>query len=238
MPAAAASAESRDVLRIEDVTVTGGDREHADVMHGSLRAHAGDLVLVQVINLEQAEAWGDVAVGLLAPESGRVEVLGNDPAELDLETGNRLRGHIGRVFSRGNWLDRLSLMDNVLLAARHHALAGEEELARQASALAVDFGMPGIPLDAPGRLSRLDLQRAACVRGFLAEPPLLILEDPTYGNPAELLPPLMKAIREARNRGAAVLWLSPSMDIWRARTIPVSRRYRMAGSELMEVGGR
>ena len=108
----------------------------------------------------------------------------------------------------------------------------------QACALALEFGMPGIPLDSPGRVSRLDLQRAACVRAFLAEPPLLILEDPTYGAPEDLLPPLMSVIRRARDRGAAIVWFSPAATIWRARTIPATRRYRMAGNELMEVATR
>lgn len=76
------------------------------------------------------------------------------------------------------------------------------------------------------------------MRAFLGEPLLVILEDPTYAAHTNLLKPLVDAIRVARNRGAAVIWFSPAVEIWRDRSIPVTRRYRVAGNELMEVGGR
>ncbi len=108
----------------------------------------------------------------------------------------------------------------------------------EASALAASFGLPGIPLGMPDSISRIDLQRAACIRAFLGDPLLVILEDPTYGAGTDLLKPLVDTIRVARNRGAAVLWFSLSAEIWRDRSIPVSRRYRMAGDELIEVAVR
>lgn len=226
------------VLEIEQAVVAGAHHQHADVMRGSLHADAGDLVLVQVIDLHQAELWADLAAGIEQPVDGRVSILGNDLAGLDWETANWLRGRIGRVFSRGNWMDRLSLMDNILLPARHHSVRSDGDLRRQASILAESFGMPGIPLGMPGRFAPVDLQRAACVRAFLGDPMMVLLEDPTYASHRTLLSPLMGAIRAARNRGAAVIWFSPSAEIFRDRTIPTTRRYRMAGSELMEVTGR
>lgn len=226
------------VLEISDAVVSGAGHAHADVMRGGMRVEAGELALVQVASLEQAEIWADVAVGLTSPERGRVSILGNSLDGLDLETGNWLRGRIGRVFSRGNWLDRLTLMDNILLQSRHHSGRRDDELKREASVLAESFGMPGVPLGMPEHFPRIELQRAACVRAFLGNPLMVVLEDPTYATRSELISPLMGAIRTARNRGAAVVWFSPSLDIWRDRTIPASRRYRMAGNELMEVTER
>ena len=132
-------------------------------------------------------------------------------------------------------MDRLNVLDNILLSARHHSRRDEDELLAEASALAASFGMPGVPLGMPDSATRIDLQRAACIRAFIGDPMLVILEDPTYGAGASLLRPLVNAIRVARNRGAAVLWFSPSAKIWRDRSIPVTRRYRMAGDELVEV---
>jgi len=226
------------VLDIAQASVSVGDHGHASHMRGSVIADTGDLVLVQVADLHQAELWGDVAVGLLSANDGRVSILGNDLSGLDAEICNWLRGRVGRVFSRGNWMDRLSVLDNILLSARHHARRDEDELMAEASALAASFGMPGIPLGMPDSFARGELQRAACIRAFLGDPMLLILEDPTYGAGMSLLKPLVDAIRVARNRGAAVLWFSPSAEIWRDRSIPVTRRYRMAGDELIEVANR
>lgn len=226
------------LLEIADAVVSGADDPHGHVMHGSMRVEAGELVLVQVASLEQAEIWADVGSGLLLPREGRVRILGNDLAGLDMESGNWLRGRIGRVFSRGGWLDRLSLMDNILLQARTHSLRGERALRREASGLAEAFDLPGIPLGMPDQFRRAELQRAACVRAFLGSPALVLLEDPTYGVRTGILGPLMGAIRAARNRGAAVIWFTPSLEIWRDRTLPATRRYRMAGRELVEARGR
>ena len=231
-------ANGHSVLEIAHATVFSDERGHANRMHGSIRADPGDLVLVHVTDLHQAELWADLAVGLVTPENGRVSMLGNDLSELDMETGNWLRGRVGRVFSRGNWMDHLSLLDNILLSARHHDRRDDDALRAEASALATAFGLPGIPLGTPDGFTPMDLQRAACVRAFLGDPLLVILEDPTYAAHARLLKPLVDAIRVARNRGAAVVWFSPAAEIWRDRSIPVTRRYRVAGNELMEAGGR
>ena len=233
-----ADARANRVLDIVQASVSIGDRGHIVHMRGSLIADAGDLLLIQVADLHQAEHWGDLAVGLLSSGDGQVSISGNALSGLDSETCNWLRGRVGRVFSRGNWMDRLSLIDNILLSARHHGRRDEAQLMTQASALAASFGMPGIPLGMPDSIARIDLQRAACIRAFLGDPMLVILEDPTYGAGASLLKPLVDAIRVARNRGAAVLWFSPSAAIWRDRSIPATRRYRMAGDELVEVAVR
>lgn len=234
----AARDDAPAVIDIVRATVAGEDGERGGVMRGSLYANAGELVLVQVGDLREAELWADTAVGLHSPESGEVRIHGNDLADFDLETGNWLRGRIGRVFCRGNWLRSLSLLDNVLLPARHHSDRDEDDLRSEASLLARTFGMPGIPLGTPDRCTRDDLQRAACVRAFLGDPMLVILEDPTYAARDDLLKPLVDTIRAARDRGAAVLWFSPSLEIWRDRSIPANRRYRVAVGELMEVGAR
>lgn len=226
------------VLEIANATVFSSDYQRAHPMRGSLRADAGDLILIRVVDLEQAELWADVAVGLVAPENGRVRILGNDLSALDTETCNWLRGRVGRVFSRGNWMDRLSLLDNILLPARHHSGRGDDDLRAEASALATAFDLPGVPLGMPDRFTRTDLQRAACVRAFLGNPLLVILEDPTYSARGNLLRPLIAAIRAARNRGAAVVWFSLATEIWRDQSIPATRRYRMTANELMEVGSR
>ena len=231
-------ANGQRVLDIAHAAVSGVDPGHVFQMRGCLSADAGDLVLIQVADLHQAALWGDMAVGLPSSNDGHVSILGNDLSGLDSETCNWLRGRVGRVFSRGNWMDRLSLLDNILLSARHHSRRDDTELMAQASALAASFGMPGIPLGVPDSVARIDLQRAACVRAFLGDPVLVILEDPTYGAGASLLKPLVDAIRVARDRGAAVLWFSPSQEIWRDGSIPVTRRYRMAGDELLEVANR
>jgi phospholipid/cholesterol/gamma-HCH transport system ATP-binding protein len=101
--------------------------------------------------------------------------------------------------------------------------------------LAERFGLPGVPLGLPGDFTPADLQRAACVRAFLGRPSLILLQEPTIGVASEILPPLIQVIQDARNRGAAVIWLTRESAIWNDTSIPTTHRYRLVARQLMEV---
>ena len=73
----------------------------------------------------------------------------------------------------------------------------------------------------------MDLARAACIRAFLGEPALLLLESPLQGRFADLMVPLIEALTSARQNGAAAIWLSSNDLVWRDRSIPVSHRLRL-----------
>jgi phospholipid/cholesterol/gamma-HCH transport system ATP-binding protein len=126
-------------------------------------------------------------------------------------------------------------MENILLPQRHHTRRSVRRLLDEAGGLAQQFGLPGVPLDLPGDIPAADLQRAACVRAFLGRPALIVLEEPTAGIYLEIISALMNAVREARERGAAVIWLTQKSLIWRDPTLPVSQRYRLVAGKLMEV---
>jgi hypothetical protein len=46
---------------------------------------------------------------------------------------------------------------------------------------------------------------------------------------------LVSAIRRARNRGAAVLWMTLSDEVWGDDSIPADRLFNVAGRKLTEV---
>jgi hypothetical protein len=50
----------------------------------------------------------------------------------------------------------------------------------------------------------------------------------------DILEPLIQAIREARYRGAAVIWLTKEKEIWKDATIPTTQRYHLVARNLME----
>jgi phospholipid/cholesterol/gamma-HCH transport system ATP-binding protein len=123
----------------------------------------------------------------------------------------------------------------MLLPQRHHTRRSTRQLCEEAGKLADQFGLPGIPLGLPGDIPAADLQRAACVRAFMGRPLLILLEEPTSGIFLEIISALMDAVREARDRGAAVIWLTRKGLIWNDQTLPVTRRYRLVAEKLMEV---
>ena len=201
----------------------------------SMSIYSGDLVLIRLARLEQTATFADTCAGILQPAIGDVYFLGRNWPELSPDQANAMRGRIGRVFKTGNWIKHLSLMENILLPQLHHTRRSIRQLRDEAGELAQQFGLPGIPLDLPGDIPAADLQRAACVRAFLGRPALILLEEPTAGVYLEIISALMNAGREARERGAAVVWLTQKNLVWNDQTLPVTQRYRQVAGKLMEV---
>lgn len=227
--------KQRVILRFDDsvFTDTTGDAAKSDEV--SLSVCGGDLVLIRLDRLEQTAGFADACAGIIKPRSGSVKFLGRNWQDLPPDQANALRGRIGRVFKTGNWINHLSLLDNMLLPQRHHTRRSTRQLCEEAGKLADQFGLPGIPLGLPGDLTAAELQRAACVRAFMGRPLLILLEEPTSGIFLEIISALMDAVREARDRGAAVIWLTRKGLIWNDQTLPVTRRYRLVAEKLMEV---
>jgi ABC-type ATPase involved in cell division len=78
-----------------------------------------------------------------------------------------------------------------------------------------------------------DLQRAGCVRAVIGAPDLILLERPAHWVFPEIMPPLINAVRSARNRGAAVVWLTDNAAIWNDRGIRPTWRCVMSGAQML-----
>jgi len=227
--------KQRVIIRFDDTIFTDTIGVVAKSDEVNLTVCGGDLVLIRLARLEQTAAFADACAGIIKPRSGSVSFLGRNWHDLPPDQANALRGRIGRVFKTGNWINHLSLLDNMLLPQRHHTRRSTRQLCDEVGKLADQFGLPGIPLGLPGDLTAAELQRAVCVRAFMGQPSLILLEEPTSGIFLEVISALMGAVRDARDRGAAVIWLTRKGLIWNDHTLPVTQRYRLVAEKLMEV---
>ena len=227
------SGESVQVVSLQGVTFRrkGHVGEHLDSVDFELEA--GRVALVHTARPRIGSLFADAISGLVKPQQGTIRFLGYDWSQLDANDVNSLRSLIGRQFYDGNWLPHLSIADNVVLPYMHHTQRAKRVLLQEAARIASEFGLPGLPSGDVMHESRADLQRSACVRAFLGQPRLIVLEHPTSGLYPQLLPALINAIREALNRAAAVLWITPSTHVWGDATVPHATRYRMTGNALI-----
>jgi len=228
-------AERRSILRFEKVklvTEQGGGGETIDF---EMNLFGGDLALINLERPRFGSALADACCGLHQVAEGAIFFLGKDWSALPSNTANALRGRIGRVFTYGNWINRLTLLENILLPQLHHTRREFAELRDEAVGLAGHFGLPGLPSGRPDDVMRSDHQRAACIRAFLGQPSLILLEEPTNGVYPEILPPLVNAIRKACDRGCGVIWLTLKDQVWNDSLLPATYRYRLTARKLMEV---
>jgi ABC-type lipoprotein export system ATPase subunit len=142
--------------------------------------------------------------GLLRPQSGVIEIQGQDIGQLKEWQMDRLRGReIGIVFQRLHLIPALSVLDNLLLAQRLARVAVDKSNARQ---LLDRLGIADQSGLMPASLSQGQAQRAAIARAVIHNPKLVIGDEPTSAlddqNAAEAIN-LLKELSE--NSGFALL---------------------------------
>ncbi|GBR53008.1 ABC transporter ATP-binding protein [Neokomagataea thailandica NBRC 106555] len=193
----------------------------------NLRLNPGDLVLVECPDPQQAALFADLCVGLLPLTAGQVRCMGMAWQDLDDRRRAALRGRVGRTVVNGGWVDLYGTDLNILWPHMHHTRVPTEKLAQRAIELGVRFGLPGLPVSIPSKLSLLDRYRADCVRAFLGDPALLLLENPLDDVPMPLLQAFLASLTEARDRGAAGLWITRGTFPAAAGRIDATSRWRL-----------
>ena len=153
--------------------------------------------------------------GMFVPSSGQVSVLGTAVSSLSTRERDRFRaGNIGFVFQQFNLIPYLSVLDNILLAARFAETTGDSARAR-AEELLIKVNL-GVELHhrPAGQLSIGQQQRVAIVRALINSPELLLVDEPTsaldHRNRDSFLELLTEILSES---GCAMVFVSHDPEI-------------------------
>lgn len=224
-----AARDEEAVLQFEDCSLpfAGGAEE---VFSLDLVVRPGDLVMLQVEDTLLEQAVVEAVCGLLPPLAGKVRFLGRDWRELTPDWANASRGRVGVVFREEGWVPYLSIMDNVVLAQLHHTRRSYEDVCGEAARWAARFGLPGLPGDLPAAVSAADRATANFVRAFVGAPSLIVVEHLAARPSAAFLQKLVNAMRDVREHGAAVLWLTQDLALARNEFIPATQHLVLGGS--------
>ena len=121
-----------------------------------------------------------VAAGLLAVDAGSVTVGGTEITSLaDSDAAKFRRRHIGVVFQAFNLLSGKSVRDNILLPLRLESAAAAHGAEERLGRLAASLGVADALEKRPEELSGGEQQRVAIARALIAEPEIVLADEPT-----------------------------------------------------------
>ncbi|MFI8367503.1 thiol reductant ABC exporter subunit CydD [Streptomyces sp. NPDC085466] len=183
-------------LELDRVTVRHPGRTEPSLAEASLTVEPGETVALVGPSGAGKSTLLDVVLGFTEPqEGGAVRVGGVDLAELDLDAW---RSRIAWVPQRP-YLFAGTIAENVRLARPEASDAEVREALREAGADAFVAGLPegaGTVLGEDGAgLSAGQRQRLALARAFLADRPLLLLDEPTAALDGETEAGIVDAVR-------------------------------------------
>ncbi|MFJ5708956.1 thiol reductant ABC exporter subunit CydD [Streptomyces sp. NPDC093105] len=183
-------------LELDRVTVRHAGRAAPSLDAASLTVEPGETVALVGPSGAGKSTLLDVVLGFAEPEEGgTVRVGGVDLAELDLDAW---RSRIAWVPQRP-YLFAGTIAENVRLARPE---AGDEEVRRALRDAGADSFVDGLPEGAAtvlgedgAGLSAGQRQRLALARAFLADRPLLLLDEPTAALDGETEAGIVDAVR-------------------------------------------
>ena len=151
-----------------------------------------------------------LAAGLLAADAGSIEIGGADITKMSDTAATKFRRkHVGVVFQAFNLLNEKTVRENVLLpltladGARGPA---RPTVADRLAVLAERLGISGLLDKKPEELSGGEQQRVAIARALIAEPDVILADEPTGNLDAQSAKGICELLKTVNaNEKAAIL---------------------------------
>lgn len=208
-PAAIAPTSAADmILHVRDLRVVRDgkavlDNVSLDIARGSFTAiiggnGAGKTTLVQAI------------AGVVRPPKGTVTVDGVDPARVN---GKKLSQHVGFVFQNPeHQLIAPTVYDELAVCLRGERLAEEVE-AKRVDAVLERFGLLERRGAHPFLLSGGQKRRLSVATALMSAAPVIILDEPTFGQDRARAHELISLLRELNQDGTTVIVVTHDMQL-------------------------
>jgi len=123
--------------------------------------------------------WLKTLSGMLELETGELILLGHNMSDMQRDDWLSLRKDIAYVGQDTSLLSVLSVMENVLLPASYHKLAGRNELIKQARSMLFEIGFNDEQAfnQLPAYVNLTQRYYAMLVRAFMLNPKVVFIDD-------------------------------------------------------------
>jgi putative ABC transport system ATP-binding protein len=183
----------------------------------ALRLEAGERLFLEGPSGTGKSTLLGLLGGVLVPQSGRLQILGEDLARLRAARRDRFRAdHVGFIFQQFNLVPYLGLVENVTLGCRfsprrRERLGDAAAIAAEAERLLKALGLDLVELRhrPVTELSVGQQQRVAAARALIGAPELVIADEPTSALDARTRGAFIELLfAEVERAGSALVFVS------------------------------
>jgi phospholipid/cholesterol/gamma-HCH transport system ATP-binding protein len=121
-------------------------------------------------------------IGLISPDAGQVNVLGDNVMELSQEGLDKMRARVCFLFQSNALYDSMTVRENLEFSLRRHLKKGSKESMNELVLEALNnVGLPNTIDMMPEELSGGMRKRIALARTLILKPDIILYDEPTTG---------------------------------------------------------
>lgn len=153
-------------------------------------------------------------IGLLEPDRGYIEVLGENITELDHDGLDRVRAKVGFLFQSNALYDSMTVRENLEFPLRRHWIqVSQQEVDAMVQEALEDVGLAHTTEMMPAELSGGMQKRIALARTLILKPEIILYDEPTAGLDPITGREIIDLILHIRNKyGSSALIISHDMN--------------------------
>ena len=167
------------VIRVENLHKTFGDRS---ILKGvNLEVRRGETLVIMGGSGCGKSTLLRHLIGILDPDDGRVEILGQDLSHLNESGLSVVRKRFGILFQSGALYNSMSVGENIALPLREHTSLDDEIIEIMVKMKLELVGLREFESLMPSQLSGGMRKRVALARAIALDPEIVFYDEPTTG---------------------------------------------------------
>jgi phospholipid/cholesterol/gamma-HCH transport system ATP-binding protein len=171
---------SNDVISIRNLYKAFGENK---VLNGfDFDLHRGENVVVLGKSGSGKSVLIKCIIGLMKPDKGSINVLGNNVPELNTTDLDKMRVKVGFLFQSNALYDSMTVRENLEFPLRRHWIkTSKEEVNNLVMEALTNVGLPHTVDMMPSELSGGMRKRVALARTLILKPEIILYDEPTTG---------------------------------------------------------